>query len=104
MKMIKKMKLSTLISLSLGLISFLCMTVLVIFISTRVSGVVREQAVGNMTTALEGQANLIEQFVADSELALKEYATAYQKAALRPRKPRVHRIRSKVHGALFCQP
>ena len=74
--MIKKMKLSTLISLSLGLISFLCMTVLVIFISTRVSGVVREQAVGNMTTALEGQANLIEQFVADSELALKEYATA----------------------------
>ena len=57
--MIKKMKLSTLISLSLGLISFLCMAVLVIFISTRVSGVVREQAVGNMTTALEGQANLI---------------------------------------------
>lgn len=52
------------------------MTFLVFFISTRVSDVVTAQVVGNMTTALEGQANLIEQFVADSELALKEYATA----------------------------
>ena len=74
--MIKNMKMSTLISLCTGLISFLCMAILFLFISSRVSDIVTGQAVGNMTTALEGQANLIEQFVADSELLLKEYASA----------------------------
>ncbi len=74
--MIKNLKMSTLISIATGLISLLCMSILFLFISSSVSEIVTGQAVGNMTTALEGQANLIEQFVGDSELLLKEYASA----------------------------
>lgn len=74
--MIKKIKMSALISISVGLISLLCMAVIFFALSSNVMSIVKSQAVGNMTTTLEGQANLIEQFVADSELLMKEYATS----------------------------
>ena len=57
--MIKKLKMSTLISLSIGFISFVCMTFLVVFISTKASDVVT------------GQAGLIEQFVENSDSLLR---------------------------------
>ena len=74
--MIKKIKMSALISISVGLISLLCMAVIFFALSSSVTSIVKSQTVCNMTTALEGQANLIEQFVADSELLMKEYATS----------------------------
>lgn len=74
--MIKKIKMSALISISVGLISLLCMAVIFFALSSSVTSIVKSQTVRNMTTALEGQANLIEQFVADSELLMKEYATS----------------------------
>lgn len=67
---------SALISISVGLISLLCMAIIFFVLSSNVTSIVQSQAVGNMTTALEGQTNLIEQFVADSELLMKEYATS----------------------------
>lgn len=74
--MIKNLKISTIISISVGLISFICMAVFYFVLSGNVSSVIENKAKDNMMTALDGQANLIELFVDDSEILLREYATA----------------------------
>lgn len=74
--MIKNLKISTIISFFVGLISFICMAVFYFVLSGTVSSVIANKARDNMMTALDGQANLIELFVSDSETLLKEYSTA----------------------------
>jgi methyl-accepting chemotaxis protein len=52
------------------------MAVFYIVLNGNVSSAIENKSLDNMMTALDGQANLIEQFVSDSELLLREYATA----------------------------
>ena len=74
--MIKKFKISTIVSICVALITVLCMASLYIILSLSVSSTVEDKSNDNMMTALEGQANLIDVFVSDSELILKQYASA----------------------------
>jgi len=72
----RKFKMSTVISLCVGLISFLCVAAMCMFLTDRVSSVMKEKAIDNMMTAMDGQANLIDSFVKDSEVLMREYAAA----------------------------
>ncbi len=74
--MIKNLKMSTSISICVGVISLVCMIVFYCVLSGIVTNVVSEKSTDNMITALDGQANLIDLFVADSETLLKEYGSA----------------------------
>ena len=74
--MIKHLKMSTAISIFVGLISAACMVVFYIILSGKVTSAVSKKSTENMLTTLDGQTNLIEQFVSDSEILLKQYGTA----------------------------
>jgi methyl-accepting chemotaxis protein len=74
--MFKKFKISTIVSVCVGLITVLCMAALYIILSFNVSSTVEDKSLDNMMTALEGQANLVDVFISDSEMLLKEYASA----------------------------
>ena len=74
--MFKKFKISTIVSVCVALITVLCMAALYIILSLNVSSTVEDKSLDNMMTALDGQSNLIDVFVSDSELLLKQYASA----------------------------
>ena len=74
--MIKNLKISTIISISVGLISFVCMAIFYFVMSGHVASTVEDKSLDNMMTVLDGQTNLIEQFVSDSETLMKEYGSA----------------------------
>lgn len=74
--MFRNMKMKTLLSLGVGFVSLICLTVSGLVIGGRVSDITRESAIENMNTSLAGQASLIELFVSDSESMLKSYASA----------------------------
>lgn len=74
--MLKNFKMSTLISICVGVITLLCMTVLYFILSRRVTDIVEQKAADNMMTALNGQGNIIELYVEDSERFMIEYASA----------------------------
>ena len=80
--MIKNLKMSAVVSLCVGIISFVCMAVLYLVLSARVSETVQEKSVENMMSVLNGQANLIENYVSSSENIIREYASAGEVIAL----------------------
>ncbi|MBQ3842631.1 MAG: hypothetical protein II820_08060 [Ruminiclostridium sp.] len=57
--MLKNLKISTVISVSVGLISIICMAIFYVVLNGNVSKVVETKALDNMTTSLDGQANLL---------------------------------------------
>lgn len=57
--MLKNLKISTVISVSVVLISIICMAIFYVVLNGNVSKVVETKALDNMTTALDGQANLL---------------------------------------------
>lgn len=69
---------STSISICVGVISLVCMIVSYSVLSGSVTNTVSKQSAENMITALDGQANLIDLFVSDSETIMKEYGTAHE--------------------------
>ncbi len=74
--MLKNLKMSTVISLCVGIISLICMVVFYIVLSGNVSDAIGKKSVDNMLTVLDGQANLIDIFVTDAETLMREYASA----------------------------
>ena len=76
MFMFKKFKISAIISICVALVTILSMAILFLVLNRDVSSTVENKSLDNMMTALEGQSNLIDQFVSDSERLLKEYASA----------------------------
>lgn len=74
--MLKNFKMSTLISVCVGVITLLCMAVLYFILSGRVTDIVEQKAADNMMTALNGQGDIIELYVSDSEKFMIEYAAA----------------------------
>lgn len=75
-KMTKHLKMATVITISVAIIAFLCLSCLYMFITTSVTATSKQSAIDNMYTALDGQANMIKLFVSESERTLMEYATA----------------------------
>ncbi len=69
---IKNLKMSTSISICVGIISLVCMLVFFFVMSGNVAAVVEKKSTDNMLTALDGQANLIDLFVSDSKTIMKE--------------------------------
>lgn len=74
--MLKNLKMKTLLSLGVGVVSLICLIISGFVIGGRVSDITREAAITNMNTSLAGQASLIELFVSNSESMLKSYASA----------------------------
>ncbi len=74
--MFKNLKMSTAVSICVGALSLICLAVFYVIIDSRISAVVEKQSVNNMMMVLEGQANIIDDFVKSSETLMKEYAAA----------------------------
>ncbi len=76
--MIRNLRLSAVVSICVGIISLICMAVFYTVLSTKVSDTVQEKSVENMLTVLNGQTNLIENYVDSSENILREYVSAIE--------------------------
>lgn len=74
--MIKNRKMSTVIAVCIAVIAVICMGSLYMLINSDTSDVMEQTAIDNMSTALEGQASIIDQYVDNAERLLKEYASA----------------------------
>lgn len=74
--MIKNMKMKTMLSIMVGLISLICLTVFGAIIGSVIGSITKKAAINNMNTSIDGQAAIIELFVSDSEIMLKSYASA----------------------------
>lgn len=72
----KHMKMATIITLSVAVISLLCLSCLYLVMTSSVTRTSKQGSIDNMYTALDGQANMIELFVQESERSLRQYATA----------------------------
>ena len=72
----KNMKMATIITLSVAVISLLCLSCLYLVMTSSVTQTSKQSSIDNMYTALNGQANMIELFVQESERSLRQYATA----------------------------
>lgn len=74
--MFGNLKMKTLLSFGVGIVSLVCLVISGIVIGRKVEDISRNAAITNMNTSLAGQAALIELFVSDSESMLKSYASA----------------------------
>lgn len=74
--MFKNLKMKTLLSLGVGIVSLICLIISGFVIGNKVKDITRDAAITNMNTSLDGQAALIALFVSDSECMLKSYASA----------------------------
>ena len=74
--MSKNRKMSTIIALCAIIISVLCIGGLYFMSSTRLSKIMEQSAIDNMSTAMNLQSGVIKVFVDDSELLLRQYASA----------------------------
>lgn len=72
----KHMKMATIITLSVAVISLLCLSCLYLVMTSSVTRTSKQGSIDNMYTALDGQANMIDLFVQESERSLRQYATA----------------------------
>ena len=103
--MTKHLKMATIITISVAIIAFLCLSCLNLVITSRVTATAQESAIDNMNTALDGQANMIKLFVAESERSLKEYATAAElkELLLDPENPEKIQIAQDYTTRYFAQ-
>ncbi|MGN0689022.1 MAG: methyl-accepting chemotaxis protein [Oscillospiraceae bacterium] len=76
LKLLRKVKMSVLITVVIGVVSAVCMLLLCININAQARNKVEEKVVNNMMTALDGQSNVIKLYVEDSERILKTYAAS----------------------------
>ena len=73
---IKNLRMAFVISICIGIVSFLCMAGFYLVLRNSVSDAVETQAEDNMLTVIDGQTQLIDLFVKDSETLMREYASA----------------------------
>lgn len=72
----KNMKMATIITICVGLISLLFLALLTVGVSGNVSDSMKEKAIDIMTTALNGQSTLIENYVAEQGVTLRQFGKA----------------------------
>ncbi len=75
-KLFRKVKMSVLITIGIGIVASICMLVLCLSINSSAKNKVEEKVINNMMTALDGQANIIKLYVQESEITLKTYASS----------------------------
>lgn len=75
-KKLRNLKMSTLIAGCIAIIAFLCMGGLYIILDQRIVGITKSEAIDHMMTSLDGQANVIDIFIRESERSLREYAVS----------------------------
>lgn len=80
--LVKNLKMGIVICICIGLVSLLCMTGFYLVLRNSVSNAVEKQAEDNMLTVIDGQTELIDLFVKDSETLMREYASADEIKAL----------------------
>ena len=76
LKLFRKVKMSVLITIGIGIVASVCMLVLCLNINSEAKNKVEEKVINNMMTALDGQANIIKLYVQESEITLKAYASS----------------------------
>lgn len=74
--MIRNRKMSTIMAISIAFVTLVCMGFLYLTIHANTTSAMRTTVVENMCTALDGQANIIKQYVDESERTLKEYTSS----------------------------
>lgn len=74
--MIKNRKMSSIIALVVGTITLICLLLLYLVLNSGVSSAMEQKAIDHMLTGLDGQSNIIRNYVSESETLLREYATA----------------------------
>ncbi|HKM35880.1 MAG TPA: methyl-accepting chemotaxis protein [Lachnospiraceae bacterium] len=72
----KNMKMSTQITIYVGIVALICMGILCVMIGVNTSNVTRDAAINNLQTSLDAQANIIAQYVDEAERTMKTYTTA----------------------------
>lgn len=72
----KNQKMSVTIALWISLLTMLCMIIMGMSISSKTASFMEEAAINTMMTALDGQGEILQQYVNLSEGFMKEYATA----------------------------
>jgi len=80
--MTKNRKMSTVITMSVGIIAIICLVVLFLIINASTRSVLKANALDNMSTSLAAQGQLVEQFVTESENTLRHYQAAGEVTAL----------------------
>lgn len=76
--MFKNLKMRALITSCIAVIAIICMSFLYVVQSKDTTSVMKKIATNNMSTALDAQANMIRQYVDNSERLLKEYGSAIE--------------------------
>ena len=95
------------ISVCIGLVSLMCMAGFYLVLRNNVSNAVAEQAEDNMKTVIDGQSELIDLFVKDSETLMREYASADEIKALlldpedQTAKARAQEYTQKYYSSLY---
>lgn len=74
--MMKNIKMSTQITIYVGIVAMVCMCMLYALVGVNTSNITRDAAINNLQTSLDAQANIIAQYMDNSETILKEYTTA----------------------------
>lgn len=72
----KNRKMSTVIALGAAIIAIICMAILYVISSRTTSKAMETAAMNNMSTAMNLQMGIINQFVAESERSMKQYGSA----------------------------
>lgn len=72
----KNQSMSVVIALWITVLTVLCMVVMGVSVSSGAADAMETTAINNMMTALDGQAEILDQYVNWSELLMREYATA----------------------------
>lgn len=74
--MFKNKKMSTLITISVSLVTAICIVCLFVVANANMTNAMKETAMNNMKTSLEARENIVEQYVKDSESLLLAYSQA----------------------------
>lgn len=72
----KNRRMSTVIALGAAIVAVICMTILYLISSVTTSRAMKNAAMNNMSTAMNLQSGIINQFVAESERSMKQYGSA----------------------------
>lgn len=76
MVMFKDRKMSTLITISISLVTFICIFLLFLVANQNMTKAMKQTAMNNMKTSLEAREKIVEQYVKDSETTLVTYSQA----------------------------
>lgn len=72
----KNLRMHMIISICVSFITFICLMILAYSVNRSVSSAIEEKVVDNMSTAVEGQANVIQVFINEQTVSMRVFASA----------------------------